>query len=143
MHFTGYRFVVILDVLLQIVIYVAIRFTVYNYAGFLFLVFLDNVCIGGILGTAPAFLQLVFGIKLGSHVYGFFWTVFSTANLLQYVYVSQLSQLITFDGIIYVCLGMCIVSGTLVITGNFEGYWKNSQEFLGYFRTCKKKTDQK
>jgi hypothetical protein len=86
----------------------------------------------------PTFLQMVFGEKIGSNIYGFFWEAFSLSNLLQYVYVSSLSQLITFDNVIYICLGMSLFSLVLVITGNFEAPWKNPQDLLGYCKYCNK-----
>lgn len=82
-------------------------------------IILINCCIGGFFVMTPTFLQLVFSQKTGSQAYGFFWQAFGLANLLQYIYVSQLSKAITFNGVIYVCLGMATISALLVIFGNF------------------------
>jgi hypothetical protein len=67
-------------------------------------------------------------------VFGFFWEIWGLSNLLQYVFVSQVSNKITFNGIIYICLGMTVFSLILIIFGNFLGPWNNSLDQLGYFR---------
>ncbi len=74
---------------------------------------------GGILVGAPTFLQIVFGQAVGSNAYGIYWEVFGLANLLQYGFVSGLSSKITFDGIIYICLGMSALALIIVVFGNF------------------------
>ena len=88
---------------------------------------------------APTFLQIVFGDRVGSNIYGFFWEVFGLANLVQYAYVSGLSSKITFNNVIYICLGMSLIALLLVIVSNFEAPWKNPQDQLGYFIKCRKK----
>lgn len=90
---------------------------------YLFLVFLINCCIGGFLVMTPTFAQIVFGQVTGSNIYGFYWDCFAVANFIQYAYVSQLTDQISFDGIIYICLGMCVVAVPLVIFGKFKGPW--------------------
>ncbi len=82
---------------------------------------------GGILVGAPTFLQIVFGQVVGSNSYGIFWEVFALANLLQYGFVSGLSLLITFDGIIYICLGMSVIAMLIVVLGDFKAPWNNPQ----------------
>lgn len=124
-NYTGYRFVMILNLVIQIIIFSIIRFTVTNSGAYLFLILLNGICMGGILVGAPTFLQIVFGQVTGSNSYGIFWEVFGLSNLLQFGFVSGLSSKITFDGIIYICLGMSIISLLFVIFGNFQGPWKN------------------
>lgn len=87
----------------------------------------------------PTFLQLVFGERVGSNIYGFFWQIFGLANLVQYAYVSGLSPKITFNNVIYICLGMSVISLIIVTTANFEAPWKNPQDLLGYCKDCNKK----
>ena len=88
---------------------------------------------------APTFLQIVFGDRVGSNIYGFFWEVFGLANLVQYAYVSGLSSKITLNNVIYICLGMSLIALLLVIVINFEAAWKNPEDQLGYFIKCRKK----
>ena len=65
------------------------------------------------------FLMIVFGQKVGSNVYGFFWEVFGVSNLIQYAFVSGLAKHITFDGVIYITLGMSVIALVLVLVTNF------------------------
>jgi hypothetical protein len=81
---TGYRFVITLNLSIQIIVYTSIRFTVHSQEGYLFLIFMSNCCIGGFLVMTPTFLQLVFGERVGSNIYGFFWGAFALSNMLQY-----------------------------------------------------------
>lgn len=139
LNHTGYRFIILLNISIQIIIYSALRFSVESYGGFMLLIILINLCLGGFLGTTPTFVQLVFGVKVGSNAYFFFWEIFGVSNMIQYAFVNGLAPKITFNGIIYICLGMSIFSGFLAIVSNFEAPWKNSLEHLGYFNSCNKK----
>lgn len=94
---------------------------------------------GGFLVLTPTYLQVVFGQKTGSNLYGIFWEVFGLTNLLQYGFVAGLSPLITFDGIIYICLGMSAISLCIVIFADFEAPWKNPTNLLGYCLKCSKR----
>ena len=135
---TGYRTVILLNLFINIVVLSTIRFTLEIQGLYLFLVFLMNSCIGGFLVMTPTFAQIVFGQVTGSNIYGFYWCCFGVANFIQYAFVSQLSDDIGFDGVIYISLGMCVVAVPMVICGNFQGPWKNSIEELGYCIKCRK-----
>ena len=52
--------------------------------------------------------------------------------MIAYGYVAGLSSLIGFNGVIYICLGMCILSIPFVICTSFQGHWKNDIEHLGF-----------
>lgn len=130
-----------LNLSIQIITYATIRFTVHTSGVYLLLIFVSNCCIGGFLVMTPTFLQLLFGERVGSNIYGIFWESFALANMLQYVYVSCVSPNISFNNVIYICLGMSIISLILVISGNFEAPWKNPQDFLGYCKSCTKKPE--
>lgn len=95
---------------------------------------------GGYLVMTPTVLQNIFGQNIGSNVYGFFWEIFALTNLLQFAFVSGLSKIITFNGIIYICLGMTVFAGFLIIFGNFLAPWNNPQDQMGY---CKDWVDKK
>jgi hypothetical protein len=129
---TGYRFVMVLNTLLQIIIFVALRFTVVSIGGYLFCIFLAGCCMGGYLVMTPTVLQSILGQSIGSNIYGFFWEIFGLANLIQFAYVSGLSKSITFNGIIYICLGMTVFAGLLIVFGNFQAPWNNPQDQMGY-----------
>lgn len=118
---TGYRFVATLNLLIQIVVFSTIRFTVQNTTAYLFLILLNGIYIGGMIVRVPTFLHIVFGQNVGANTYGMFWKVFGLANLLQYGYVSGVTPKIGFDGIIYIWLGMSVVSLMTVKLSNFEG----------------------
>lgn len=123
---TGYKFIIVLNFIIQIIIFATIRFTVSIEGLFLFYIFMSNVCIGGLLGTTPTLLHLIFGVKVGSSAYAVYWQVFATSNFIQYGFVSGLSSIITFDGIIYICLGMTSFAMLFILFGNFQAPWKNS-----------------
>ena len=133
---TGYRFVATLNLLIQIVVFSTIRFTVQNTTAYLFLILLNGIYIGGMIVRVPTFLHIVFGQNVGSNTYGMFWKVFGLANLLQYGYVSGVTPKIGFDGIIYIWLGMSVVSLLIITFGNFQGPWKNPTDELGYCISC-------
>jgi hypothetical protein len=97
-------------------------------------VFLANCCIGGYLVTAPTFAQVVFGHRIGSNIYGFFWCIIGTANFVQFAYVQGLSLSIGFDHVIYICLGMCIAALPFVIFSKFQGPWENSTAHLEFYK---------
>jgi hypothetical protein len=85
------------------------------------------------LVIAPTLAQALFGQRTGSNIYGFYWTCFATANFIGYAYVSQLSKKISFDNVIYICLGMCCLAIPLLTCFKFQGPWKNSTLALEYF----------
>jgi hypothetical protein len=89
---------------------------------------------GGYLVMTPTVLQVIFGQKIGSNIYGFFWEIFGLANFMQYVFVSFVSKKITFNGIIYICLGMTVLSLLFIVFGNFRASWNNSLDQLGYLK---------
>lgn len=60
---TGYRFVMIMNLTIQIIILSIIRFTIYTPAAYMVLIVLLNCCLGGFLVMTPTFLQYVFGQK--------------------------------------------------------------------------------
>ncbi len=80
---------------------------------------------GGILVTTPTVVQVIFGQKTGSNIYGFYWCVIAATNFIQYSYVSNLSETIGFDNIIYIVLGMAVLAVPIVIFTKFQGPWMN------------------
>lgn len=88
----------------------------------------------------PTVLQSIFGQSIGSNVYGFYWSTFGISNLIQYAFVSGLSKKITFNGVIYICLGMTIFAGILIVFGDFHAPWNNPQDQMGY---CKDWAEKK
>lgn len=136
---TGYRFIIVLNLSIQIIVFATLRFTVHTEGAYLFLILLNGCCMGGFLVATPTYLQIVFGQRVGSNIYGVFWEVFGLTNLLQYGFVSGVSSKITFDGIIYICLGMAVISLIIVIIADLEAPWKNPTDQLGYFINCSKK----
>ena len=72
-NYTGYKTVLSTNLMIQIVVYAIIRFTVINSGAYLFLVFLINCCLGGMLVMGPTVSQVIFGQKMGSNIYGFYW----------------------------------------------------------------------
>lgn len=135
---TGYKFIIVFNFGIQIIIFSTIRFTVNIQGLFLFYIFMSNVCIGGLLGTTPTLLHLIFGVKVGSSAYAVYWQVFAISNFLQYGFVIGLSPLISFDGVLYICLGMTVLAMIFILLANFQAPWKNSLEHLGYCVYCQK-----
>ena len=78
----------------------------------------------------PTASLYIYGNRTGTNIYGIYWSVSSIANFLGYIYVSQLSKLISFDGVINVCLGMVICSIPLVFFSKFQGPWENDTTHL-------------
>ena len=115
---------------IQIVVYAIIRFTVDTQGAYLFMVFLINCCLGGLLVMAPTVAQVIFGQHTGSNIYGFYWTVFALANMLQFGFVSGVSEKIGFNGVIYICLGMTVFAEIVLLVYRFEAPWKNPMDHL-------------
>lgn len=80
--------------------------------------------------TTPTVLQYIYGQRTGANIYGFFWENFALANLLSYIFVSQLAKVIGFNNIIYVTLAMCVVAFPTIILTTFQGHWKNDTHQL-------------
>ena len=62
-----------LNLSINIFVFIVIRFTVNTPPLYLIMVFLINCCLGGFLVKTPTFLQALFGHKVGSNAYGFYW----------------------------------------------------------------------
>ena len=70
---TGYKTVMLINIMLCITVLSTIRFTSQDQNIYLIEVFLMNCCLGGYLVITPTFAQLTFGQEVGSNIYGFFW----------------------------------------------------------------------
>lgn len=128
---TGYKFVMVLNVCVCLIVLGTIRFSVLESpSAYLFLVFVINCCLGGFLVITPIFSQIAFGSETGSNIYGFFWCTYSLANFIQFGYVSGLTSSIGFNNIIYICMGMCVLSIPMVVVNKWQGPWENSTESL-------------
>ena len=127
---------------IQIIVYAVIRFSVVNEGGYFFLVFLINCCLGGLLVMGPTVAQSIFGQKTGSNIYGFYWTVFGLANMVQFAFVAGVSDKITFNGVIYICLGMTIVALVILNIYTFEGPWRNPTKELEYCIKCRREEEE-
>lgn len=116
----------VLNICILLVALGTIRFTVLeSHEAYLFLVFVVNCCLGGYLVITPIFSQVVFGGMTGSYVYGFFWSTYSIANFIQFAYVSTLTEVITFENIIYICMGMAVCAIPIVVLSKWQGPWEN------------------
>jgi hypothetical protein len=87
---------------------------------------------GGFLVTTPTVALFIYGLQTGSNIYGIYWEAFGLANFVGYLYVSQLSKKIGFNGAIYTCLGMVSLAIPIVILTKFQGPWGNSTVNLEY-----------
>lgn len=117
---TGYKSVLLTMLTLSIAVFATIRFSTDNKAAYLVEVFLINCCLGGFLVSTPTSLLSIYGPTTGANIYGIFWENFGIANMLGYIFVSQLSKSIGgFDSVIYVCLGMSCIAIPIVIFTKF------------------------
>ncbi len=80
----------------------------------------------------PTAALYIYGQQTGTNIYGIYWEVFGLANFVGYLYVSQLSKLIGFNGIIYTCLGMVSLAIPIVVFTEFQGPWINPTVNLEY-----------
>ena len=90
---TGFKTTLLTILTLSIIVFSTIRFSVESKAAYLIEVFLINCCLGGILVSTPTSLLSIYGPTIGAMIYGVFWEFFGIANMLGYIYVSQLSNL--------------------------------------------------
>jgi hypothetical protein len=120
---TGYKTTMLGILSLVIIVCVTIRFTVNMRGLYMFIVFVMNCCVGGFQVTTPTVSQTVYGHKIGSQLYGFFWCCLALSNSISYLFVANLSKKIGFDIIIYICLGMSVVSIPIIIFTKFQGPW--------------------
>jgi len=82
-----------------------------------------NCCLGGFLVSTPTAGQSLYGHNTGSSVFGINLEIFASANLIAYIYISQLSHVIGINNVIYICLALVVVSFPLVIVTKFQGPW--------------------
>jgi len=127
---TGFKTVCLVILSICTLVLSTIRFSASIPELYLIEVFLINSCLGGLFVITPTASLYIYGNRTGTNIYGVYWSVFSVANFVGYIYVSQLSKLIGFDGIIYVCLGMVVCSIPLVYFSKFQGPWKNDTAHL-------------
>jgi hypothetical protein len=116
---TGYKFVTSLNFLLQIIVYSSFRYAVHYPGAYLFLILLNGICVGGNIAVTPTYCQIVFGIKWGSKVFGFYIISLSIANFLQYGLLIGVAPLISLDGVLYICLGIVILALFILIITDF------------------------
>lgn len=62
---TGYKTVALSIIGISIIVFSALRFTVYTKPAYLFLIMLDNLGIGGIQVSTPTLIQIMFGQRMG------------------------------------------------------------------------------
>lgn len=129
---TGFKTVCLVILFICTFVLSTIRFSVNIYELYLIEIFLINSCLGGLFVITPTASLSIYGSRTGTNIYGIYWSVFSIANFVGYIYVSQLSKLIGFDGTIYVCLGMVLCSIPLVYFTKFQGPWKNDTSHLEF-----------
>ncbi len=118
---TGYKFVTLCIILLNIFVLATIKFTVDDKILYLFEVFFAYSCLGGFLVVTPTFSQYLFGPEVGSNIYGFFWETYSLANFLHFLFINTLKKSLGFDNIIYITLGMSVLSIPIVIFTKWQG----------------------
>lgn len=110
-------------IILNMIIFLTIRWTTSIRELYGFIVFLSNACIGGILVATPTYSMIAFGPVIGSRLYSYFFLIISAANFLQYIYVVFLTKLIGFDNVFWIvfgCLG-CLIP--LVVFYSFQEDW--------------------
>ena len=140
-RYTGYKFVIALNLVIQIIVYSTYRFTAYTPGLYMLFVFLIGCCFGGFTSANPTYCQIVFGNKWGSKIFGIYVISVSIANFVQYGFVIGLSPHITLNGVIYICLGMVTFALFVLVFTNFEAPWKNPTDNLQYFIKTKKLDD--
>ncbi len=130
---TGFKTVILTVFTLCIIVFATIRFTVSIKEVYLIEVFIINCCLGGFLVATPTGLQSLYGINTGSKIYAIYLVNFALANLLAWVFISQLSHIIGFNNVIYICLFMVVLTFPAVIIIKFQGPWKNDTSQLEFF----------
>ena len=108
---------------LVVIVCVTIRFTVHIEGLYMFIVFVMNCCVGGFQVTTPTVSQTIYGHRIGSQLYGFFWCCLALSNFISYLLVAYLSKQTGFDVVIYICLGMSMASIPIIIFTKFQGPW--------------------
>lgn len=130
---TGFKTVLLTILALLIIVFATIRLTVTNQSAYLFEVFVVNCCLGGLLVATPTGLQSIFGITTGTKIYAVYMVNFGLANLIAWVYISQLSNVIGFNNVIYICLFMVVVDIPVIAMMKFQGPWKNDTSQLEFY----------
>ena len=129
---TGYRFVMCVMMGMATAVYASIQFSVSSESGYLIEIFVIHLCLGGFLVTTPTVVQIIFGQRTGSNIYGFFWCVISIGNWIHYFFVGHLEKLIGLNNIIEICLGMTVLTFFIFIFHSYQGPWENSLKDLGW-----------
>lgn len=129
---TGYKTVVMTIVVISVIVFATLRFTVHTKGAYLFLMLLMNLAIGGIQSSNPSLAQYMFGQRMGEYYYGLFWCTVAVANFIEFIYVSELGLVLEFNYLIYICLGMSLLAVPIVFFSTFQGPWKNPTYQLEY-----------
>ena len=129
---SGYKTTMLILIGLVMGVCISIRFTVYNKGLYMFVVVIMNMCLGGFTVTTPTCSQTIYGHKVGSRLYGFFWCALSLSNFISYLFVSNLSKKIGFDIVIYICLAMSVAAIPIIVFTKFQGPWLNSTAELEF-----------
>jgi hypothetical protein len=89
---TGYRFVMSVMMGMAVVVYASIKFSLSSQIGYLFEIFIIHLSLGGFMVTTPTVVQIVFGQRTGSNIYGFFWCTIAIGNWIQYFLVGHIEK---------------------------------------------------
>jgi predicted MFS family arabinose efflux permease len=130
---TGFKTVLLTIITLLMIVFATIRFTVTNQSAYLFEVFMINCCLGGFLVVTPTGLQTIYGHTTGSKIYAVYMVNFALANFIAWVYISQLSNVIGFNNVIYICLFMMGIAVPVVVLIKFQGPWDNDTSQLEFY----------
>jgi len=130
---TGLKTVLLTVFTLSMIVFSTIRFTVEIKKAYLFEIFVIECCLGGLMVSTPTGLQSIYGPAIGSKIYGLYWETFSFSYLLAWIFVSQLTNKIGFNNIIYICLFMMALAFPVVVFLKFQGPWENDTTQLEFF----------
>lgn len=106
----GLKYIFMVFGIKNIILFCLINLTVYNQSLYCFMVVMCNVSLGGFFGIMPSQSLKLYGQKVGSDIYGFFWTVFVMANFTQY----GLGTSVDLRTLFYVFAGLSGISAVLV-----------------------------
>ena len=134
----GYKFILMICIIIEIIVFSSIRFTLHLPGLYLVLVCLVNCCFGGFISLTSAYCNFVYGHRIGSKVFGICLITTGCATFAQFGLVLGLSPIITIDGVIYIVLGMAVVNFFIILFYKFQGPWENSLDHLGFLLPDKK-----
>ncbi|EGR29142.1 major facilitator superfamily protein, putative [Ichthyophthirius multifiliis] len=109
--------------ILQIFLALTMQLSFYHKIYYLFQVYLIVSNMGGTLTLYPPFSAQIFGVQVGSKIFGLYWYGFGFANFVQFLIVREFEKKIGFINIFYIYAGITFLALVVLFIADFKPDW--------------------